>query len=394
MTDTSLIRFNAGDPDALVFEKLNELSEQVTAQHDTIIIGSTVQAWDVLLDSISALAFSGNALKVLRVNAGATAFEFAAVTGGTLADGDYGDITVSGSGTVLTIDSSVVTLAKISNAAANSKLVGSGASGSGAAYVEITLGAGLAMVGTTLSATGATLADADYGDITVSSSGTVLTIDNDVVSDAKLRNSAALSVIGRSANSTGDPADIAASNDGEVLRRSGTTLGFGTVAAAGLAVGAGTGWVPAGTGQTATGVYDFAVDGAKANIDFVGLASFNELLVIARGLTDGTTGVREVLVSVDNGGTFYNASGDYVRMDANGVETAQTVLAFHNTNSTAARTLAVHILNMKGTVKYAAVGENLTPALFVASASDINAIRVNNSGGGNITAGKVYVLGR
>lgn len=79
------------------------------------------------------------------------------------------------------------------------------------------------------------LADGDYGDVTVSSSGTVIAIDNDVVSDAKLRNSAALSVIGRSANSSGDPADIAAANDGEVLRRSGTTVGFGTIATSGIA---------------------------------------------------------------------------------------------------------------------------------------------------------------
>lgn len=81
----------------------------------------------------------------------------------------------------------------------------------------------------------ARLRAADYGDITVSAGGATWTIDNDVVSDAKLRNSAALSVIGRSANSTGDPADIAAANDAEVLRRSGTTLGFGTVATAGIA---------------------------------------------------------------------------------------------------------------------------------------------------------------
>lgn len=63
--------------------------------------------------------------------------------------------------------------------------------------------------------------------------GTVATggIANDAVTDAKLRNSAALSVIGRSANSSGDPADIATSADGDVLRRSGTTLGFGTISA-------------------------------------------------------------------------------------------------------------------------------------------------------------------
>lgn len=59
-------------------------------------------------------------------------------------------------------------------------------------------------------------------------------LTNDGVTDAKLRNSAGLSVIGRSANSTGDPADIVGT-DGQVLRVAGTTLGFGTVATAGIA---------------------------------------------------------------------------------------------------------------------------------------------------------------
>ncbi len=83
---------------------------------------------------------------------------------------------------------------------------------------------------------GFALTDADKGDITVSASGATWTIDNDVVSDAKLRNSGALSVIGRSANSTGDPADISAvAASDSVLRESGSTLGFGTIATGGLA---------------------------------------------------------------------------------------------------------------------------------------------------------------
>lgn len=82
---------------------------------------------------------------------------------------------------------------------------------------------------------GTVLADGDKGDIVVSGTGSVWTIDANAVGDTKLRDSAALSVIGRSANSTGDPADIAAANEGEVLRRSGTALGFGTVATAGIA---------------------------------------------------------------------------------------------------------------------------------------------------------------
>lgn len=46
------------------------------------------------------------------------------------------------------------TLAKVQNASANSKLVGSGASGSGSPYTEITLGTNLSMSGTTLNASG------------------------------------------------------------------------------------------------------------------------------------------------------------------------------------------------------------------------------------------------
>jgi hypothetical protein len=76
---------------------------------------------------------------------------------------------------------------------------------------------------------GGGVADGDKGDITVSSSGTVWTIDNNVISNAKIRQSTALSVVGRSANSTGDVADIAAGTSGHVLRLSGSTLGFGTL---------------------------------------------------------------------------------------------------------------------------------------------------------------------
>lgn len=62
------------------------------------------------------------------------------------------------------------------------------------------------------------------------------TVANDSITDAKLRNSGALSVIGRAANSTGDPADISAvAASGAVLRESGSTLGFGTIVAAGIA---------------------------------------------------------------------------------------------------------------------------------------------------------------
>lgn len=73
-------------------------------------------------------------------------------------------------------------------------------------------------------------------DVTASGPGSVAaTIAANAVTNAKFRQSAGLSVVGRSANSTGNVADITASNDAEVLRRSGTSVGFGTIATAGIA---------------------------------------------------------------------------------------------------------------------------------------------------------------
>ena len=65
--------------------------------------------------------------------------------------------------------------------------------------------------------------------------GTQFSVETNGITDTMLRQSAGLSVIGRSANSTGDVADITAASDNEVLRRSGTSIGFGTVATGGIA---------------------------------------------------------------------------------------------------------------------------------------------------------------
>jgi len=52
------------------------------------------------------------------------------------------------------------------------------------------------------------IADADYGDITVSTSGTVMTIDADVVTFAKMQNISPQRLIGRTTAGSGDPTEI------------------------------------------------------------------------------------------------------------------------------------------------------------------------------------------
>lgn len=80
--------------------------------------------------------------------------QFSGTGGGGVSDGDKGDITVSSSGTVWTIDNDAVTYAKMQNVSAASKLLGRGSAGGSGDPQEITLGVGLSMNATTLVATG------------------------------------------------------------------------------------------------------------------------------------------------------------------------------------------------------------------------------------------------
>lgn len=69
------------------------------------------------------------------------------------------------------------------------------------------------------------------GDVTAGpgSGSQAATIASHAVTNAKFRQSAGLSVVGNSTNATADVADITAASDFQILRRSGTTIGFGSI---------------------------------------------------------------------------------------------------------------------------------------------------------------------
>lgn len=67
------------------------------------------------------------------------------------------------------------------------------------------------------------------GDVTASQDSNTTAIASNAVTDAKFRQSAGVSIVGRSANSTGNVADIAASANGQVLKRSSNALSFAAV---------------------------------------------------------------------------------------------------------------------------------------------------------------------
>jgi hypothetical protein len=148
----------------------------------------------------------------------ATGLPIVAGTTGTLsvARGGTGDTTYT-NGQLLIGNTTGNTLAKATLTAGSGVTITNGAgsitiaaTGSGGTVTSVASGTGL--TGGPITTTG------------------TLSVATNGISDTLLRDSAALSVIGRSANSTGDPADIAAASDHQVLRRSGTALGFGAVA--------------------------------------------------------------------------------------------------------------------------------------------------------------------
>ena len=90
--------------------------------------------------------------KKLYVGDGSTAGGIAVDT--AVSDGDKGDITVSSSGATWTIDNDAVSYAKIQNVSAASRLLGRGSDSGSGDVQELTIGSGLTLTGTELSASG------------------------------------------------------------------------------------------------------------------------------------------------------------------------------------------------------------------------------------------------
>jgi hypothetical protein len=217
--------------------------------------------------------------------------------------------------------------------------------------------AGLSVIGRSANTTG------DVADITAASDDEVLRrsgtsigfgsvatggIADNAVTDDKIRDSAALSVIGNSTNSTANPADIAAASDHQVLRRSGTALGFGAVALnQAAAVTGALGFTNGGTGQTSQQAAMNALAGAITSGQYLRGNGTNVLMsAIQAGdvptLNQNTTGNAATATALQTartiGGVSFNGTAN---INLPGVNTAGN----QNTTGSAATLTTARTIN-------------------------------------------------
>jgi hypothetical protein len=158
------------------------------------------------------------------------------------------------------------------------------------------------------------IADGDYGDITVSSSGTVMTIDNNAISTSKIADNnvtlgklatqAANTVLANATASAAAPTAVALSAS-QLLGRGSTgnvaaiTLGSGlSMSGATLSVSSSGAWTQIGSTQTPTGV---------AVVDFNSIPqTYKALMVVFDGLSNATT-TRAFRIVLSTAATFSSA---------------------------------------------------------------------------------------
>jgi hypothetical protein len=307
--------------------------------------------------------------QVLVGNAGGTAYAPVAMSG---------DATLASTG-ALTVANDAITYAKMQNASAASVLLGRGSAAGSGNLEEITLGTGLSMSGTTLSASGggggapttaeylvkssdstltaervvgdstsvvanwATSGQVSFeraalsGDVTASANSNTTTISNDAVTYAKMQNvSATDKVLGRSSAGSGDVEEITCTAAGRALiddadaSAQRTTLGLGTLATqsgtfSGTSSGTNTGdqTITLTGDVTGSGTGSFAATIANSAVTNAKMANMTASTIKAR--VTGSTGapedatltqVLDLVGSAAQGDILYRGASTWTRLGA------------------------------------------------------------------------------
>lgn len=138
-----------------------------------------------------------------------------------------------------------------------------------------------------------------------------------------------------------------------------------------------------------------SIDGnAAAPLDFTGLAGVSDLKIVVLGVTKSVSAGLDMLVSQDNGSTFFNTSGNYISFST-GAASNQSSFFLPGGATTAVRSGAVHLVGCESypMLHTPSLNHGQPGSMFVANASPIDAIRII-FGAGALTAGAIHVFKR
>lgn len=249
------------------------------------------------------------------------------ITAGTLAAARMpaltGDVTTSAGAVATTIANDAVTYAKMQNISATARFLGRITSGAGdpeeltgtqattlldlfatsATTKGLVPGSNSAGATFYLDGTGnwsvpagsGGISDGDKGDVTVSSSGTVWTIDNNVVTFAKMQDIATDRLIGRDTASTGDPEEISV---GGGLEFSGSASIQRSALTGDVTASAGSNSTTLATVNSNVGTFGSATAVAQVTVNGKGLvtaASDVTISVTSGAISDFTEAVQDVV---------------------------------------------------------------------------------------------------
>lgn len=155
-----------------------------------------------------------------------------------------------------------------------------------------------------------------------------------------------------------------------------------------------------GSGPQWIQLYNAAI-GVVTNIDVAIPAGASDILAIARNVTLSGAGHREIIVSTNGGGSFFNASGDFVQILDTGIESAAQGAVVHGTASAAARSIGClinknNLAGPKPCIPFILSSSTIQlNRLFVADlVNPINVIRLIAQEAVNLTGGNFYVAYR
>lgn len=151
-----------------------------------------------------------------------------------------------------------------------------------------------------------------------------------------------------------------------------------------------------GAGASWTWMQTIDITEPVSAIEIDDLIGFDSYMFVAMGITKNNNSAISSTVSTDNGATFWNSTGDYISINANGVVTDRSRNFLQDAEASGPRYGVFQMFGVRdnNAPKYLSFpNRSAEVRFFVANNLPINAVRFEPSNGGTFTGGQLIMYG-